>query len=210
MRRLSAVVGIALLGWLGAAVMLDIVGHRSTLAPPYDAIIVAGCRVDPGGVPSDCLAGRVDRAIALYQDGVAPRIVFTGGVGENPPSEGAVGAARAEAAGVPAHHLLIEDQSTSTEENARFASQQPHIENVVVVSDAWHTFRVGRVFGRYFPRVATVGVDSPWAYRAPGAMREVAAIAYYAMRGRLHTTQQGRSLRPPGQAHPDAAPQSSP
>jgi len=54
-----------------------------------------------------------------------------------------------------------------------------------VVSDAWHTHRVARVFDRYFETVDTVGVDSPLQYRAYGAHREVLAIVYYAMRGRL-------------------------
>jgi uncharacterized SAM-binding protein YcdF (DUF218 family) len=174
-----------MVGWSTLALALDQLGPREPAASRVDAIVVAGCRVDPGGVPSDCLKGRTDRAIALYQAGVAPLMVFTGGVGENPPSEATVAAQRARAAGVPDSAIRLEDRSTSTEENARFAAELGSLNHVVVVSDAWHTHRVARVFGRYFPTVDTVGVNSPWSYRIYGAHREVLAVAWYAVNGRL-------------------------
>lgn len=181
-------VGLAVAGglfWSGTALSLDVLGHADPPVAAVDAVVVAGCRVDPGGVPSDCLAARTDRGIALFQDGVAPLLVFTGGVGENPPSEAEVAAMRAMAAGVPESAIRIENRSTSTEENARFAAELADVRHIVVVSDAWHTHRVARVFDRYFETVDTVGVDSPLQYRAYGAHREVLAIVYYAMRGRL-------------------------
>lgn len=183
-RLIGAGLGVGL-AWSAAALGLDVYGHTPAPTTPVDAILVAGCRVDPGGVPSDCLAARTDRAIALYAAGVAPVMVFTGGVGEHPPSEGEVAAARARAAGVPLHAIRVEDRSTSTEENARFAADLGSYASVVVVSDAWHTHRVHRVFDRYFPTVSTVGVDSPLHYRVYGAHREVLAVAWYAVRGRL-------------------------
>lgn len=171
--------------WSALALGLDSTGHGSAPEEVVDAVIVAGCRVDPGGVASPCLAARTDQGIALYQAGVAPLLVFTGGVGENPPSEATVAAQRARAAGVPEGAIRVEERSTSTWENARFASEQTAAARVIVVSDAWHTHRVQRVFSHHFTEVATVGVDSPPLDRAYGAHREVLAVAYYAVRGRL-------------------------
>lgn len=174
-------VGIAtasVLAWAGCALLLDLTGH-SPLPRDVDAIIVAGCSVDEGGVPSDCLAARTDRGVALYQAHVAPVLLFTGGVGDHAPSEAEVAAARAAAQGVPQEAILLETQSTSTEENALYAATLGEFQHIVVVSDAWHTHRIRHVFGRYFDTVDTVGVDSPLHYRIWGASREVLAISWY-------------------------------
>lgn len=173
------------LGWSMAALALDVTGHGVPPDDPVDAVVVAGCTVDPGGVPSPCLAGRVDRGIELYKAGQAPLLVFTGGEGAHPPSEAQVAALRALKAGVPETAIRTERQSTSTEENARFAAEQLPMHRVLVVSDAWHTHRVQWVFARYYPHVSTVGVDAPWGDRLYGAHREVLALAWYAVLGRL-------------------------
>ena len=164
--------------WTSAAVLLDISGHSPHPAQA-DVIVVAGCGVEAGGKPSDCLATRTDQAVALFKEGMAPMLLFTGGVGDHPPSEAEVAASRAMAQGVPAAAILLEDRSTSTEENARYAAALHPGGAVVVVSDAWHTHRVGWVFGRHFEQVATVGVDGPLHDRIYGAHREVLAIGWY-------------------------------
>lgn len=189
-RWLAAAVVSALFAWALLAALLDLTAAQTYSGPKVDAVVVAGCRVDPGGVPSPCLAARVDRGVALYEAGVAPLLVFTGGVGDNPPSEAAVAADRARSLGVPAAAIHTEERSTSTEENARYAATLTNpngqrLERVVVVSDTWHTHRVARVFRRYFPTVATVGVHSPTGPRVLGALREVLALVYYAALGRL-------------------------
>lgn len=169
---------VTALSWTSTALVLDISGRT---APPgqADAIVVAGCGVEAGGLPSDCLATRTDRAVSLFEQGVAPVLLFTGGVGEHPPSEAEVAATRAMAQGVPASAILLEPSSTSTEENARYAAALSPSRQVVVVSDAWHTHRVRWVFGRHFEQVDTVGVDGPLPDRIYGAHREVLAIGWY-------------------------------
>ena len=184
-RRGLLMVALGQLGWSMAAMALDVTGHSVPADEPVDAVVVAGCTVDTGGVPSPCLARRVDRGIELYKAGRAPLLVFTGGEGTHPPSEAQAAALRALKAGVPEAAIRTERESTSTEENARFAAAQLPMRRVVVVSDAWHTHRVQRVFARYYPHVSTVGVDSPWEDRLYGAHREVLALAWYAVLGRL-------------------------
>jgi uncharacterized SAM-binding protein YcdF (DUF218 family) len=79
----------------------------------------------------------------------------------------------------------METRSTSTEENARFAAALVSASQVLVVSDAWHTHRVSRVFDRYFDAVDTTGVDATLPERFYGAHREVLALGWYAVLGRL-------------------------
>jgi len=65
------------------------------------------------------------RVAELYHQGLAPKILFTGGLGRNTegllPEPEAVRFARvAMECGVPAEDILIEDQSTNTKENIEF------------------------------------------------------------------------------------------
>jgi uncharacterized SAM-binding protein YcdF (DUF218 family) len=172
--------------WLAASVLLDRYGRgRREPAGRWDAVIVAGCRVAADGTPSAALAARVSRAVDLVQRGVAPRLVTTGGAGRAGPPEAVAAARLAARLGVPHEAIVVEDRSTSTEENARFARALVDAESVVVVTDSYHVLRCERVFGRYFARVVGVGSLSPPGARAAGALREVAALGWYAAAGRL-------------------------
>ncbi|MFH1465793.1 MAG: YdcF family protein [Pseudomonadota bacterium] len=184
-RGAALLVALCLGPWGLGALALDISGHRRPSEGRWDAIVVAGCRVDPGGVPSPALQARTALAVALWEQGLAPRIAFTGGVGANPPSEARAAAAYAAVLGLPAEATIIEDASTSTEENARFLAEQHGFGRILLVSDAYHVFRAGRVFQRYFPQVDTAGSTAPAWPRVRGALREVLAIALYRAQGRI-------------------------
>lgn len=183
--RLGALGAVLLQLWLIAALGLDCYGQR-TPTGTFDAIVVAGCRVDPGGVPSLALQRRTRRAVDLWRAGAAPRIVFTGGVGTYPPSEAEAAARYAESLGVPPEVIVREERSTSTEENARFAAEvlDPR-SRVLVVTDAYHVLRAERVFGRAFAEAQGAGSVPRLDVRVRGALREVAAVMLYGVEGRL-------------------------
>jgi uncharacterized SAM-binding protein YcdF (DUF218 family) len=177
---------IGLVTWVTLALCLDAYGHRTPQEGSYDAIVVAGCRVNPGGVPSLALQRRTRHAVELWRAGVAPRIVFTGGVGDFPPSEASAAAAYAQSLGLPPKAAVLEEGSKSTEENARFAAKIiGSSARVVVVTDTYHVFRAERVFGRVFAEATGSGSIAAPSVRIRGAFREVLAVAAYAVRGRL-------------------------
>jgi uncharacterized SAM-binding protein YcdF (DUF218 family) len=168
--------------WLVAALELDRHG-TSTRAPDgeWDAIVVPGCRGT-----TRALFERVELASELFHEGIAPRIVFTGGRGSADISEAEAAAFIAGGHGVPASAIVLEASSTSTEENAAFAAAAIDAERVVVVTDAYHVWRAERVFARHFAHVHAIGSQNPdGAARTIGALREVPAIIVYALRGRL-------------------------
>jgi len=173
--------------WGGAAAALDAYGRRPlSSSQTWDAIAVAGCRVRPDGSPSLALQRRTATAVELWREGRAPVLLLTGGVGDFPPSEARAAADYAQKLGVPAEALILESRSTSTEENARFAADAaPQLKRVLVVSDAFHIFRVERVFGRYFEEAVGVGSVGLLGSRIKGALREVAAVTLYGLTGRL-------------------------
>jgi|LNFM01.1.fsa_nt_gb uncharacterized SAM-binding protein YcdF (DUF218 family) len=186
-RRLAALAMVLALAWCLAALVLDRRGRIDAPPPgPWQAIVVLGCGLDDDGQPSWALRARVHAAAQLWAAGVAPRLVTTGGVGRGGVSEADAAASLARSLGVPDEAITIERTSTSTEENASRAAAIVDVDDVVIVSDAYHVTRARLVFLRHFERVAAVGTVNPHAAtRTWGALREVAALVAYAVTGRL-------------------------
>lgn len=172
-------------GWVGLALALDRYGSAIPDPGPYDAIVVAGAGVMPGGVPSDALVARTRKAVELFGQGLAPRLALTGGIGDWGPAESVVAERLAVEWGVPPSAIVREETSTSTEENASELLRTIGDVRLLVVTDRYHVLRCERVFGRYFTRVEVTGAVSPLYVRSRGALREVLAIAWYTMRGRM-------------------------
>ncbi len=141
---------LAWAGTLFVVVFFALVGRiylegRRDEAAPADAIVVLGT-AQYNGVPSPVLRARLDHALALYRQGVAPLIITTGGHGRDPRfSEGGVGRAYLEARGVPAEALLAEEAGESSWQSlknvAELAAPQG-VRRVVVVSDPFHMARL--------------------------------------------------------------------
>lgn len=174
----------ALLLWGASAWALDRYGLKPWPREPWDAIVVPGCRVMPSGRPSTALRRRAELAVELWRAGLAPVVVFTGGVGDSPPSEAHAASQHALALGLDPAAVVLEDRSTTTDENARFAAALLGPKRVLVATDAYHVLRCERVFARHFPQARGVGSLNDPTPRAKGAAREVAALAWYTARRR--------------------------
>ncbi len=114
-------------------------------ARPADAIAVFGA-AEYDGRPSPVLRARLDHALELYRERLAPLIITLGG-GEGGPrdSEGGVGHDYLLAHGVPESQIIAETQSTNTEESAaRLAAiaRKNHLNRILAVSDGTHLFRI--------------------------------------------------------------------
>lgn len=109
-----------------------------------DAAIVLGAGVFRGR-PSPVLRARIDHAVLLYEQGIVDQIIFTGGIGRNDTlSEAEVSANYAISRGVDPSHVLLEDKSTSTIENLRFAKEigeAAGLSDYLIVSTPYHMLR---------------------------------------------------------------------
>lgn len=144
--RDALLIGLALL--VAAAAIVDDLGQRD-LSRYADAIVVLGARVQPDGTPGDSLRCRTMRAVQLYRNGMAPALLFTGGVGDHPPSEAQAARNLARAHGIPERAFVLEELSTSTWENAINAAticRERGWKKVIVVSDPYHLYRAARNF----------------------------------------------------------------
>jgi uncharacterized SAM-binding protein YcdF (DUF218 family) len=113
-------------------------------ARPADAIAVFGA-AEYDGRPSPVLRARLDHALALYREHLAPLIITLGGAGGPNDSEGGVGHNYLVARGVPETEVIAETQSTNTEESAaRLAgiARENHLNRILAVSDGTHLFRI--------------------------------------------------------------------
>jgi uncharacterized SAM-binding protein YcdF (DUF218 family) len=131
-----------------------------------DAIVVLGCK------SSARLRRRVECGVRLYQKGVAPALLLSGG-GNGPEPEAEIMLRIALALGVPQAALLIESHSHDTVGNARETAlllRTQQLRTVVLVSDRAHLRRAAPLF-----RLAGVAIVGRSGLRAPSLLREIVA-----------------------------------
>jgi uncharacterized SAM-binding protein YcdF (DUF218 family) len=178
--RRIGVGALALFGaWVAAAWALDLHGRRHTGTGRYDAIVVLGARVRFGGSATGSLQRRTERAVELWRQGAAPRIVFTGASEGPRPSEASVAAEAARNLGMPESAQTLEDRSTNTLENARNSRELLGPVRVLVVTDTYHVLRAEIVFRREFPEADVVGVSNAAWPQLREALREVLALGAF-------------------------------
>ena len=111
---------------------------------PVDAIVVFGA-AEYVGRPSPVYRARLDHAYNLFERGLAPVIITTGGAGGDPHfSEGQVGRDYLESRGVPDGNLIAETQGGDTDESAKRVAvimRANDMHSCLLVSDAYHLFR---------------------------------------------------------------------
>ena len=134
-----------------------------------DTIVVMGA-AQYQGKPSPVLRARLDHALVLWQRGLAPRLLLTGGIGEgDTASEAAVSRVYVMAHGVPDTAILLEHDGRTSAQSLRAAVgmlRTQGLRTAVVVSDPFTMLRL-EILGRRY------GIDpftSP-ALPTPGAQR---------------------------------------
>ena len=129
------VVTLAQVWWVG----------RSGQVTSREAIVVLGA-AQYDGRPSAQLRARLDEAVVLYREGVAPVVVVTGGRREGDRFSEAEAATRYLVdQGVPLEAIQGEDQGRSTWESLDRLAETllpQGIDEVVLVSDPFHLLRV--------------------------------------------------------------------
>lgn len=150
---------------------------------PADAIVVFGA-AQYNGRPSPVLKARLDHAIDLYRDGLAPTVVVTGGIGTGDRvSEATVGHKYLRAQMVPDSAIVVRPDGRTTEESMRSVAEWMHereLARVLLVSDPFHMARL-RLEARH---VALVPSTSPTLSSpiVPGSRTEAGYLALEALK----------------------------
>jgi|SRR5687768_10207001 len=135
---------VLLVAWVASALAVVDRGRRDE-ARPADAIIVLGA-AQYSGRPSPVLRARLDHAIRLWKQGLAPMLVLTGGTGAgDTTSEAAVGKRYAIRQGVPARAIHMETKGRTTMESLQGVADLGELgehPSVILVSDPFHMLRL--------------------------------------------------------------------
>jgi uncharacterized SAM-binding protein YcdF (DUF218 family) len=113
-----------------------------------DAIVVFGA-AEYAGRPSPVYRARLDHAFTLFQSGIAPVVITTGGAAADPSfNEGGVGHDYLMRRGVPEPNLIAETTGSDTAQSAERVGvimRTNHMQSCVAVSDAYHVFRIRKL-----------------------------------------------------------------
>ena len=182
-----------LFGWVWRVSRLD---QRT----PADAIVVLGA-AQYNGRPSPVLKARLDHAIELYRQGLAPTIVVTGGIGAGDRmSEAAVGHRYLRAQSIPDSAIVVRPDGRTTEESMRSVAdwmEGREVRRAILVSDPFHMARL-----RLQARGAALDVyTSPTRSSpiVPGSRTEAGYLALEALKfpvAALHLLARDRSSPP--------------
>jgi uncharacterized SAM-binding protein YcdF (DUF218 family) len=190
LRLLAAILVLPALFWTSyVALRIVMVGERDDRRTA-DAIVVLGAR-EYSGWPSSPFASRLDHALSLYEQGLAPLVIVAGGDPEGDTyTEADAGARYLEHLGLPLEVLLTVG-GNNTYENLREAealAEREGLETVLVVSERFHMLRslamaedLGmRAYGS--PTMTSPREHNP-TWRLFYTLREVAAYSAYSFLG---------------------------
>jgi uncharacterized SAM-binding protein YcdF (DUF218 family) len=115
---------------------------------PAGAIVVFGA-AEYAGRPSPVFRARLDHAYELFQQGMAPLVITTGGGAHDPKfTEGGVGHDYLQRRGIPDAYLIAETQSKDTADSAQRTATIMRANGITdcdAVSDAYHMFRIKKL-----------------------------------------------------------------
>jgi len=180
----------AVLIWL-AAICVGIVGEALRQeVRPADAIVVFGA-AEYSGRPSPVYRARLDHAFDLFEEGVAPVVITTGGAAADPSfSEGGVGHDYLMHRGIPDSSLIEETHGSDTAQSAErigVIMRANHLHSCVAVSDAYHVFRIRKLLEHegmqvYVSPRPDSRPHSLWQ-RAGAVLREAASYVVWRLQG---------------------------
>lgn len=176
--------GVALLCALVAFVAVS--GYSQLPSGNEQAVVVLGAGLR-GEVPSNLLERRLQKALEYYQQNPQTVLVVTGGQGNGETIPEGVAMARwLMERGVPSQQIIVEDKSTSTEENLLFAKELMEQQGisaeapVVVVTNAFHCYRAGQYAAMVgFKQVSLLPASISITSVLPCYLREAFAVLYY-------------------------------
>ncbi len=154
---------------------------------PVDAVVVLGA-AQYDGEPSSIFAARLRHAQQLYADGLAPRIVTTGGGRDGDAyTEAAAGRRYLIARGVPASDVVavpVGSDTLGSLQAVAAKARQDGWSSALVVSDPWHSLRARQMardsgLAAWTSPTRTGPVVQTRETQARYIVRETGAVLYY-------------------------------
>lgn len=136
-------------GAVSGALLSNYMTFRTVFARPvktwkrevYDCVVVCGCPAADGGSPSRVMKTRVEKAVSLWQEGKAGKLIFSGAAVKNSYVEAEVMKTCALDMGVPEDAVITETEAVSTYHNMKLVKplmEKYGFKNCIVVTNSWH------------------------------------------------------------------------
>jgi uncharacterized SAM-binding protein YcdF (DUF218 family) len=159
---------------------------------PADAIVVLGA-AQYNGRPSPLFRARLDHAVRLYREGIAPILVVTGGKGrpDDTTTEADVARRYAISHDVPESAILVEDGGRTTLESLRTVGamlRERRLQSAVFVSDRPHMLRVLKMardqgIEAYGSPTTTSPTESSPVEQVKDTIHEIGGLGLYFLTG---------------------------
>ncbi len=156
-------------------------GSNTIIAPDalpdnlqFDCILVLGCGVKDDGRPSDMLADRLKRGVALYQSGAAPKLLMSGDHGRAEYNEVGTMKQYAIDAGIPSTDVFMDHAGFSTYESIYRARSIFGVQRILIVTQEYHLPRalyIAKSFG-----LQAYGVAADYRTYRGQTMRDIREI----------------------------------
>ncbi len=175
---LIAYIPFALIGVL----LSNEICYRMPKSPETEYIVVLGCGIRPDGSVTPLLRGRLEAAISAYEAGDRKaKIIVSGGQG----ADEVVSEARAMAdylyeRGIAEGDVILEDKSTTTEENLRnsraIMESRGGAGHCTIATSSYHCLRAAMLARRLGIDVSLVGGRTAAFYYPAAFFREYVAL----------------------------------
>jgi len=148
----------------------------------FDYVIIHGCGLIDGERVSKLLGSRVDKAIQIYRRsrGRAYLLPSGGQGGDEKLSEAQAMKNYLMEKGIPEERIILEDRSTTTEENLKFSKAiidgREGRKRIALVTSNYHVYRCLLLARQLKIRCAGVGAKVAWYYWPSAVIREFAAV----------------------------------
>ncbi|MBR0461279.1 MAG: YdcF family protein [Erysipelotrichaceae bacterium] len=148
----------------------------------FEYIIIHGCGLLNGDKVSKLLSNRIDKAIKAFHKGKdKAMIICSGGKGTNETiSEAEAIAGYLKKKGIAEDHILMEDRSTTTEENLIFSNEiineRGGSRRIALVSSNYHIYRCVLLAHRLKIPCIGIGAKVAFYYWPSAVIREFVAV----------------------------------
>ena len=136
----GAVIGIN--AWVINRVQDCIITQEQALTlQDVDCVVILGCQVQSDGSPCDMLEDRLKRGVALYTQGIVPKILVSGDHGTQGYDEVNAMKRYVLDAGIPSEDVFMDHAGFSTYESIYRAKEIFCAKKILVVTQEYHLYR---------------------------------------------------------------------